>query len=112
MRLISGLVSGPVQSPTSVPEPTGVDEAPWIGQEAVDEIEESNRINAPDVYLRNKLPVSQPTFSMDSYIDHERESYVFTVIPKIDSLQEVQQDLLDWLLSIDLNEEQTCYSYH
>lgn len=87
-------------------EPAEQDYAPWIGNEAMTEIEDWNRENAPDVYLRNKTPVIRPSFSMDSYIDHKNETYVFTVIPKIDSLQIVQQDVYDWLTDIGLTGEQ------
>ena len=88
------------------PEEEIHDQTPGMTQEELDQIQESNRLNAPAVYLHNKLPIVEETFIIDSYIDRERESTVFTILPKIESLQEVQQDVLDYLLSIGLTEGQ------
>lgn len=83
-----------------------LDNTPWIGEEAVIETNEYHKNNAPDVYIRNKMPVNTNTFSIDYYVDKERETYVFTVIPKVASLQIVQQDLYEWLVLQGLNEKQ------
>jgi hypothetical protein len=97
---------------TPSPEPTTALPAEPFGdsgplpQEALDAIQESNRRNSPTTYLASRLPIVQPTFTMDVYADYGRKSYVFTVTPKTTSLQQVQQDVLDWLLSIGLEESQ------
>lgn len=82
------------------------DQTPPLNQEALDAIQESNRLNAPDVYLHNQLPIVQPTFNIEAYIDRKRSSYVFTILPKTNSLQQVQQDVNDWLISIGLTQDQ------
>lgn len=97
---------------SEAPEPTPttlediIDRTPPLNQEALDQIQESNRLNAPDVYLHNQLPVVQPTFNIDAYIDRARSTFVFRVYPKTDSLLQVQQDVNDWLLSIGLTQDQ------
>ena len=89
-----------------IPTTSDVDFTQPPSQEALNRIEESHRIFAPTVYVMNKLPHDEVTYAMDFYLDEEREAYVFTVEPKISSLQQVQQDVLDWLLGIGLTEDQ------
>jgi hypothetical protein len=82
------------------------DNTPALSEEAMEQMRESHRLNAPDVYLRNQTPVTQPTFIFDSYVNREQGQYVFTVQPKITSLQQVQEDVRVWLNSIGITNEQ------
>lgn len=83
-----------------------IENSPALDEQSMRDIEESQRLHAPDIYLIGKMPVVEPTFNIDSYLDNQRHAYVFTVSPKIASLQEVQQNVFDWLLSIGLTEDQ------
>lgn len=80
--------------------------SPMMSQETFDAIEEEDRLNAPNVYIGNKMPVEKESFSMDDYVDKNRKSIVFVVKLKTISLQQVQEDVNNWLLSEGLTQEQ------
>ncbi len=64
-----------------------------------------NKVNRPDIYILNQLPIQQPTFDLTGDVAEDGK-ITFTVKLKTISLQEVQEGVNAWLLSTGLTQEQ------
>jgi len=71
----------------------------------VSKVEEQNRLEHPDIFLANKLPVSQPNFSMQEEVD-DKGYLSFTVTSAKLSGAALKQEVETWLKSLGLTEAQ------
>lgn len=81
-------------------------DSPAMSKDSIDQMKEYDRVNSPSTYLANMLPVDMPTFNMTFSIDENRKAIIFLVEPKEFSLQQVQEDVQSWLISIGLTDIQ------
>lgn len=88
--------------PTVIPPPEIPieNDSPPPNQEAIDAFRADMIENAPDVYVKNYTPVERETFLLESKFDAANDRYTFVITPRVSSLQQVQQDVLDWFLEI------------
>ena len=74
--------------------------------EAIQQIEEEQRRLAPDVFLANKLPHTEQTFSMDFFLNQKTGSNRFAVVTKGDNLDKSKSNAYQWLKSLGLADQQ------
>jgi hypothetical protein len=76
-------------------------------EEVVNEFENEQRINYPDLYIANKTPYNSDIFSARSVFDPDSSSgYVLIITSNINNRQQIETAVDIWLQSLNLSREQ------
>ena len=76
-------------------------------EEVVNDFENEQRINYPDLYIANKTPYNSDIFSARSVFDPDSSSgYVLIITSNINNRQQIETAVDIWLQSLNLSREQ------